>query len=121
MGRFAELNKEQRLLKKRKGFLGVKKQIINNVNTGINLSTVNNESKKDNLNIMISVVVTTATATFVTSNETFSASETPSVPSSKVEDIEQESSKRKESISGNRIIDVNILSGIFGDMFIPHV
>ena len=32
-----------------------------------------------------------------------------SVPSSKVEDIEEESHKRKESISGYRIIHVNIL------------
>ena len=54
------------------------------------------------------VVLSTATATFATSNETFSVSQTPSVSSSKVEDIE-ESPKIKESISGNRIIDVNIL------------
>ena len=54
------------------------------------------------------LVLPTATATFATSNETFSVSQTPSVASSKVEDIE-ESPKIKESISGNRIIDVNIL------------
>ena len=54
------------------------------------------------------VVLSTATATFATSNETFSDSQTPSASSSKVEDIE-ESPKIKESISGNRIIDVNIL------------
>ena len=54
------------------------------------------------------VVLSTATATFATSNETFSVSQTPSASSSKVEDIE-ESPKIKESISGNRIIDVNIL------------
>ena len=36
---------------------------------------------------------TTATATFATSNETFSISQTPSVSSSKVEDIEEEPSK----------------------------
>ena len=34
-----------------------------------------------------------------------------------VGDIQEEPSKRKECISGNRIIDVNILSGIFGEMF----
>ena len=55
------------------------------------------------------LILPTATATFATSNETFSVSQTPSVSSSKVEDIEEESPKRKESISGNRIIDVNIL------------
>ena len=47
----------------------------------------------------------TATATFATSNEKFSVSQTPSLSSSKVEDIE-ESPTRKESISGNRVIDV---------------
>ena len=40
---------------------------------------------------------------FATSNETFSVSQTPSLSSSKVEDIDEESSKRKESISGNHI------------------
>ena len=36
-----------------------------------------------------------------------------------MEDIEEESIKRKESISENRIIDVNIFSGIFGEMLCP--
>ena len=58
--------------------------------------------------IPIKVVVPTATATFATSNETFSVSQT-SLSSSEMEDIEEESPKRKESISGNHIIDVNIL------------
>ena len=62
---------------------------------------------------IIKVVVPTATATFATSNETFSVSQTPSLSSSKVEDIEEESPKRKEGISGNHIIDVNTLLGIF--------
>ena len=43
---------------------------------------------------------------FVTSNETFSVSQTFST--SKVEDIEEKSPKRKESF-WNHIIDVNIL------------
>ena len=77
-------------------------QLLNNVNTRISFSTADNESKNGNLN-------TTATATFVTSNETFSVSQTPSLSSFKVEDIEEESAKRKESISENHIIDVNIL------------
>ena len=59
---------------------------------------------------IIKVVPLHATATFATSNETFSVSQTPSLSSSKVEDIEEESPKRKESISGNHITDVNILS-----------
>ena len=62
---------------------------------------------------MIKVVVPTATATFATSNQTFSVSQTSSLSSYKVEDIEEESTKRKESISGNRIIDVNILLVVF--------
>ena len=45
-----ELNKEQRLIKWRKGFLGVGRQLLNNVNTGINFSTADNESKNGNLN-----------------------------------------------------------------------
>ena len=39
----------------------------------------------------------------------FSVSQTPSLFSSKVEDIEEKSPKRKESISGNHIIDVNMI------------
>ena len=46
---------------------------MNNVDTRINLSTVNNESKNDNLNIHDQSGVA-ATATFATSNQTFSAS-----------------------------------------------
>ena len=56
------------------------------------------------------MVIPTATATFATSNETFSVSQTPSLSSSKVEDIEEESPKRKESTSRNHT-DVNILLG----------
>ena len=45
-----ELNKEQKLIKWRKGFLGLRRQLLNNVNTGINFSTADNESKNGNLN-----------------------------------------------------------------------
>ena len=45
-----ELNKEQRLIKWRKRFLRVRRQLLNNVNSGINFSTADNESKKGNLN-----------------------------------------------------------------------
>ena len=86
----------------------MRRLLVNNLNTGINLSTVINESKNDNLNIHDQSGSTNATAAFATSNETFFVSQTPSVSSSKVEYIEEESHKRKESISGNRI-DVNIL------------
>ena len=50
--------------------------------------------------IPITVVIPTATATFATSNETFSVSQTPSLSSSKVEDIEEESSKKKKVFLG---------------------
>ena len=89
----------------------MRKQLLSNVSTGISFSTADNESKNSNLNTysyIIKVVVPTATATFATSNEMFSVSQTPSLSSSKVEDIEEESPKRK-SISGNHIIDVNIV------------
>ena len=45
--------------------------------------------------IPIKAVVPTATATFATSNETFSVSQTSSLSSSKVEEIEEEPLKRK--------------------------
>ena len=59
------------------------------------------------------VEVPTATKTFATSNETFSVSQTPSLSSFKVEDIRRRINKRKGNISGNRIIDVNILLVVF--------
>ena len=88
----------------------MRRQLLNNVNTGLiaQLQIMNQKWQFEYLYI-IKVVVSTATATFATSNETFSVSQTSSLSSSKVEDIEEESPKRKESISGNHIIDVNIL------------
>ena len=80
----------------------MRRQLLNNVNTWTDFSIADNEIKKwqfEYLYIII-VVVPTATAAFTTSNEMFSVSQTPSLSSSKVEDIEEESPKRKESISG---------------------
>ena len=84
--------------------------LVNNANTGISLWTVNNESKNDNLNIhdQSGGGITLATATLAKSNNTFSVSQTPSVSSSKVEDIEEDLPKRKESISGNWIIVIDV-------------
>ena len=82
-----------------KGFLRVRRQLLNNVKTWINFSTADNESKNGNFNrylYIIKVVVPTATAKFATSNETFSVSQTPSLSSSKVEDIKKESSRSKK-------------------------
>ena len=83
---------------KRKIFLRVRRQLVNNVNTGINSWTVNIESKNDNLNIhdQMSGGIAPATATFAKSKKTFSVSQTPSVSSSKVEDIEEELPKGKK-------------------------
>ena len=51
--------------------------------------------------------ITPATAMFAKSNKMFSASQTPSVSSSKVEDIEEELlPKTKEITCGNLVIDV---------------
>ena len=50
------------------------------LNTGINFSTADNDSKNGNLNTYQSSS-TTAKATFATSNETFSVSPTPSLSS----------------------------------------
>ena len=58
-------------------------------------------------------VVPTVTETFATGSKPFYVSQTPSLSSSKLEDIEEESTKRKESFSGNCIIDVNILLVVF--------
>ena len=93
------------------------RQLVSNTNTGINISTVNNESRNGNLNIHDQSGNTTATTMFATSSETFSVSQTPSP--CKVDDKEVESPKREEIISGNRDIDVNIFSGIFGEMLCP--
>ena len=102
MGKICRVKQRTKTSKKRKRFLGVRRQLAINVNTGINLWTVNNELKNDNLNIDDqSGGITPATATFAKSNKTFSVSQTPSLFSSKMEDIEEELLKRKESISGN--------------------
>ena len=108
MGKTCRVKQRTKTSNKRKSFLGMKRQLVNNVNTGINLSTVNNESENDSLNIHHQSDSTTATATFATSNKTFSTSQTPSVSSTKVDDIEKESPKTKESIPGNHFIDVNM-------------
>ena len=60
---------------------------------------------------------TTATATFATSNETFSVPQTPLVSLSRVEDIEEKSPKMKESISEESYYCCKYTySGIFGEM-----
>ena len=49
MGKICGVKQRTKTHKKRKGFLGVRKDVVNIVNTGINLSNVNSESIKDNL------------------------------------------------------------------------
>ena len=103
----------------KKAFLGVIREFVNNVNTKSNLSKVDNESKNHDLNVYI-----LSKWWFHWNNNVcykwWNVSQTLSVSSSKVEDIEDESPKRKETISGNRIIDVNKLSDIFGEMLCPE-
>ena len=63
----------------------MRRQLVINLNTGINLWTVNNESKNGNLNIHDqSGGITPAIATFAKSNKTFSVTQTLSLSSSKV-------------------------------------
>ena len=67
--RFVDLNKEQRLLKKERVFLGVRRQLENNVNTGIyQLQIMNQKIGIYILNIHGQSGSITATATFATSN-----------------------------------------------------
>ena len=49
MGKICGVKQRTKTHKKRKGFLGVRKDVVNIVNTGINLLNVNSESIKDNL------------------------------------------------------------------------
>ena len=51
MGKICRIKQRTKTSKKRKRFLGKRRQLVNNGNTGINLWTVNNETKNDNLNI----------------------------------------------------------------------
>ena len=49
MRKICRVKQRTKTSQKTKGFLGLRRQLVNNVNNGINLSTVNNESKNDNL------------------------------------------------------------------------
>ena len=49
MGKICRVKQKTSTHKKRKGFLGVRKDVINIVNTGTNLPNVNSESIKGNL------------------------------------------------------------------------
>ena len=53
VGKICRIKQKTKASKKRKRLLGVRRQLVNNVDTGINLWTVNNESKNNNLNNMI--------------------------------------------------------------------
>lgn len=68
------------------------------------------------------VVLPTATATFAKSNETFSVSQTPSVSSFKVEDIEEKSPNQKERNyfwESYYWYKYTLLSSIFGEILYP--
>ena len=95
--------------KKRKGFFGVRKDAVSVVITGINLSNVNSESIKDNfVNSNVSSIILPES-----DNEQILNLHKLSASSSKVQGIEVTPVNNKEDISGNRIIDGNILSDVF--------
>ena len=93
--------------------MGVRKDVINIVNTGINLSNVNSEPIKDNL------VNSNVNSTILpkSDNEQILNPQKLSASSSKVQSIEVTPANKKEDISGNRIIDANILSEFFYELF----
>ena len=109
MGKIRRVKQRTKTHKKRKDFLGVRKDFVNIVNTGINLSNINNESIKDNL------VNSNVNSTILpkSDNEQILNPQKLSASSSKVQSIEVTPANKKEDISGNRIIDANILSGAF--------
>ena len=99
MGKTCRVKQRTNTSKKRKRFLGVRRQLVN---TGINLLTLNNESKNDNLSIymiwskkVFVLGVIQQISILSKSNKMFSVSQTPSVSSSKVENIEEELPQRK--------------------------
>ena len=98
--------------KKRKGFLGIKKDVVNIVNTRIDLSNVNSESIKDNLvNSDINSTVLPRN-----DNEQILNPQKLSASFSKVQSIKATPANKKEDISENRIIDANILSDVFCEL-----
>ena len=109
---FAELNKEPRLIRKEKVSWELRKDVINIVNTRIGLSNVNSESVKDSL------VNSDINSTILprSDNEQILNPQKRSTSFSKVQSIEATSANKKEDISGNRIIDANILSGVFCEL-----
>ena len=115
MGKTCRVKQRTKTHKKRKGFLGVRKDVVNIVNTGINLSNVNSESIKDNL------VNSNFNSTILPKcdNEQILNPQKLSASSSKVQSIEVTPANKKEDISGDRIIDANTLSDDFSKLLCP--
>ena len=112
MGEICRVKKRTKTHKKRKGFQGVRKNVVNIVNTGINLSNVNSESIKDNLvdsNVNAAILPKS-------DNKQILNPQKLSASSSKVQSIEVTPVNKKEGISGNRIIDANFLSDAFCEL-----
>ena len=92
--------------------MGIRKDVVNIVNTRIDLSNVNSESIKDNLvNSDINSTILPRNA-----NEQILNPQKLSASFSKVQSIEATPANKKEDISGNRIIDANILSDVFCEL-----
>ena len=117
MGKICRVKQRTKTHKKRKGFLGVRKDVVNIVNTGINLSNVNSESIKDNL------VNSNFNSTILPKcdNEQILNPQKLPTSSSKVQSIEVTPANKKEDISGNRIIDTNILIDTFVNFYVGCV
>ena len=109
MGKICRVKQRTKTHNKRKDFLGVRKDFVNIVNTGINLSNINNESIKDNLvnSNVNSTILPKSDNEQILNPKKFSAS------SSKVQSIEVTPANEKENISGNRTIDIPIFLVMF--------
>ena len=107
MGKICRIKQITQTNKKRKSFYGVRKDVVNIVNTGINLSNVNSESVKDNRINSNSTILPKSVNEQILNPQNLSAS------SSKVQSIEVTPANKKVQISGNRIFDVNVLRDVF--------
>ena len=109
MGKICRIKQITQTNKKRKSFYGVRKDVVNIVNTGINLSNVNSESVKDNrINSNINSTILPKSV-----NEQILNPQNLSASSCKVQSIEVTPANKKVQISGNRIFDVNVLRDVF--------
>ena len=117
MGKICRVKQRTKTHKKRKDFLGVRKDVASIVDSGNNLSNVNNESIKGNLvNSNVNLTILTKS-----DNKQILNPQKLSTSSSKVQSIEVTQTNKKEDISGKHIIDANLLSDVFCELFVRCV